>query len=332
MTSPSMRTVVATAFLALLVCASSTSVARAAEPAPHIVIDPGHGGPYSNANANGLREKNVNLSIALSLRKQLVARGYRVTMTRTTDRAVSLSNIPTWNWSSASGRWFFAADGVGGIQRRVPKDDLQARVDRANGAGADLFISIHNNGAASRSARGTETFASPRDALGRSLSALVHRRIVQRTGLRDRGARTSDFYVCRWANMPAILVEGGFISSPSDARLLKKASFPAARSPWASPRESMRGSRGVRSPHASARQHRRRVVGGGGRLEQALPARSRHGRARRADRWADAPGAARALAASLDAPLLWAGAAGVNTTTSAELKRLGAGPGRGSGG
>ncbi len=200
--------------------------AQALEPTtPLVVIDPGHGGPYSNANANGLREKNVNLAIGLELRRILTARGYRVAMTRTTDRAVALGDISTWNWSSSAYLWRYGRDGRRGYVKGLPKDDLQARANLANRLGADVFICIHNNGSVRRSARGTETYASPRDRLGRALAARVLRRIVVRTGLPDRGSHSKDFFVCRWTNMPAVLVEGGYISNRADARLLASPTF-----------------------------------------------------------------------------------------------------------
>ena len=188
--------------------------------APLVFIDPGHGGPYSNANANGLREKTVNLQIALQLGRRLRSMGYRVVLARTTDRAIMRADIPTWNWSDALGRWTYANDGRRGYVGGIPKDDLQARVDLANALGADLFISIHNNGGG-RSARGTETWASSRDPRGVQLSKLVQKAVVKRTALRNRGAFKKDFYVLRWSNMPALLVEGAFISNARDARLLR---------------------------------------------------------------------------------------------------------------
>ncbi len=196
----------------------------AASHAAFVYIDPGHGGPYSNANANGLREETVNLQISLALRDELRRRGHRVGMTRTSDRAVSLSDIPTWNWSDTYD-WRVYADGITRYSSGVPRDDLQARCDKANLAGADIFISIHNNGSVNRSARGTETWASPKDAVGQRLSELVHTEIVKQTGLRDRGTGDMDFYVLRWSNMPAVLVEGAFITNPGDASLLRQAYF-----------------------------------------------------------------------------------------------------------
>jgi N-acetylmuramoyl-L-alanine amidase len=108
--------------------------AQASSAAPLIVIDPGHGGRYSNANANGLREKNVNLAIAKELRSTLIARGYRVAMTRTTDRAVRLRYTHlAFRWSNYQvirdyrlATWRSARRLAGARRRAV---------------GADLFIS-----------------------------------------------------------------------------------------------------------------------------------------------------------------------------------------------
>ena len=288
---------------------------------PLVVIDPGHGGPYSNANANGLREKDVNLRIALELRNQLLARGYRVALTRTTDRAVRYSDTETWNWSDRVQRWYFKADGHAGLYGGIPKDDLQGRVDVANKAGADVFISIHNNGSANKAARGTETFASPRDSLGRSLAKLVHSRVVSRTGLHDRGAQTADFYVCRWTDMPAILVEGAFISNSGDAALLKQSSFRRkmalgiadgldawfAKGPFTS---SSRAVRTASAVGASIKVSRLHYPNGANKVVLA-----------RADRWAEAPSVA-ALATKLRAPLLWLGDSHQLEAVSDELERL----------
>jgi len=200
--------------------ASSQRPAALTNPAPLICIDPGHGGPFSNANGNGLTERTVNLQIGLALRKALQARGYRVIMTRTTNTALTTADTETWNLKSGS-LWAYAKDRTLYRRQSIPKDDLTARTRVANTAGADLLISIHCNGAVRRSAKGVETYASPRDAMGRKLARLVQTSLVARTGRADRGANTADFYVLRWSNMPAILVEAAFISNPSDAAFLK---------------------------------------------------------------------------------------------------------------
>ncbi|TLM80244.1 MAG: hypothetical protein FDZ70_01525 [Actinobacteria bacterium] len=214
----------ARAFLAAALAAAALLAYPAAAHALTICIDPGHGGPYSNSNHNGLREKDVNLWIARDLRTELEARGHTVIMTRDSDRAVELRDIATWNYTATTDRWAYARDGLTG-NTPIPKDDLQARCDRANLAGVDLFISVHNNGAPATSAHGTETHASGRDPLGSRLKSLVQESVVSETGLNNRGAWVSDFYVLRWTNAPAILVEGAYISNAYDASLLKSPAF-----------------------------------------------------------------------------------------------------------
>lgn len=311
------------AFALMLSLATATSAAYAAapSPAPLIVIDPGHGGRYSNANANHLREKNVNLAVARELRRELIARGYRVSMTRYTDRTVRFSDTRTWNYHRASAMWSYAFDGRRGRVGGIPRDDLQARVDHANRAGADLFISIHANGSVNRSARGTETWASPRDRLGRQLAPIVNREVVRATGLRNRGTHTADFYVCRWSNMPAILVETAFITNRRDAARLKR--------PWFRRRIARGIANGVDKWMATA-PYRRTYP----RLSASSPtdlavAVSRKDYAAGADvvviaqskRAAHVPGAP-LLAAHLGAPLLWSEADGPTTSTALELSRL----------
>jgi N-acetylmuramoyl-L-alanine amidase len=209
---------VASAFALCVAPAVATSAA--ASSAPLIVVDPGHGGPFSNANANGLHERLVTLQIGLALRASLRARGYRVIMTRTTDRALQTTDTETWNLNSGD-TWEYARDKALYYSQSIPKDDLTARTRVANTPGADLFISVHCNGAETTSAHGTETWASPRDAAGQALAKLVQPAMVRRTGFDDRGSHTADFYVLRWTNMPAILVESAFLTNKSDAAKLK---------------------------------------------------------------------------------------------------------------
>ncbi len=288
---------------------------------PLIVIDPGHGGPYSHANTNGLREKTVNLQIARLLRDALRARGYRVVMTRNSDRAVELRDIPTWNYRAHSKTWHYVRDGRTGYWPDFPRDDLQARADIANRLGADLLISVHANGADSRSVRGYETFSALRDARARVLNIIVQREVIRRTGLVDRKAKYTDFYVLRWANMPAILVEAAFISNPRDAYLLKQ--------PWFRRRIAASIATGVDRwmKEHPPRQTHPRVSGSSAARFAANVARvgatasSTSAIVLRADDAPRLPGAA-ALAASLDAPMLLVAGSGLETATAEALRDL----------
>jgi N-acetylmuramoyl-L-alanine amidase len=167
-----------------------------------VVIDPGHGGYQPGAVATtGAKEKELTLDVALRVRKLLRGSGVKVYLTREDDTARTLE-----------GRTAFA--------RRV---------------GADLFISIHANFAANRTAQGIETFAmtSPgfastgaqsgsdkryagnrHDAASFALSYLVHRGMLEQAAPSvDRGIKHARFVVLREAPCPATLVECGFLSN-----------------------------------------------------------------------------------------------------------------------
>lgn len=178
-----------------------------------VVIDPGHGGWDSGAvGPTGFKEKTANLDIALRTRDILKRVGYRVIMTRTTD--VSPNEPPK------------DLDGDGNNYRDVG-DDLQARVDIANNAKAAVFVCIHNN-AYNSSSQGTETYywsgAGP-DSDSSKLARLIQEEVKAQVGLYDRGVFSADFYVLRRTNMPAALLEGAFISNPTEEALLKSAGF-----------------------------------------------------------------------------------------------------------
>jgi N-acetylmuramoyl-L-alanine amidase len=308
------------AFAAMVLVMVPAATAHAAPRPFTVTIDPGHGGVYNNARYGRLYEKNVNLAIALELRRALQARGIRVIMTRTRDVAVRRTDAPTWNYDAAADRWYYAADRVTWY-RGIPKDDLQARADVANKSGSDLFISVHNNGSVSAGAHGTETYATSADAPGQALSAKVQAAMVRATGLRNRGAKTMGFYVIKWANMPAILVEGGFITNAADRSIVA--------TPWGRRRLAGAIAAGVDSWRATNpyKQYWARIGGADAYGTAAAvsaastPATGGAVIVAAADRWADAAAAA-PLARKLGAPLLYVHPAYVPAATAAELARL----------
>ncbi len=156
-----------------------------------IVVDPGHGGPDPGARGySGTLEKDIDLAIALDLRDALVAAGARVLMTRTEDVDVGLYERP----------------------------------QMANAANADLFISVHNN-AYDYQRSGTETYYTNTNPLSHALANAVHHSVVGSLGTIDRGVRTEPFVVIRESKMPSVLVEGLYLSTKSDEKLLKDAAF-----------------------------------------------------------------------------------------------------------
>ncbi|MBU5444332.1 N-acetylmuramoyl-L-alanine amidase [Paenibacillus sp. MSJ-34] len=110
--------------------------------------------------------------------------------------------------------------------RDVP---LKERTNSANAWKADLFVSIHANAFGSggwNDARGIETYVyTTKPAASVALANEVHRQLVKQTGLYDRGVKTANFHVLRESNMPAILVECGFMTNRQEAELLKSDAF-----------------------------------------------------------------------------------------------------------
>jgi len=163
-----------------------------------IVVDPGHGGSDTGAiGSDNTAEKNVTLIIARDLRKLLSDGGATVIMTRTSDRDV-------------------AYDGA------LDVEELQARVDIANQANADLFISIHADGSA-ETVNGTATYFYP--GSNDHLARLVQSSMVSQLKLYDRGFQPNDYYVLKNTNMPAILTEAAFISNSKEEDLLINRDF-----------------------------------------------------------------------------------------------------------
>lgn len=97
---------------------------------------------------------------------------------------------------------------------------LQDRVKTANNSKADLFVSIHSNamtGIWQTGAKGIETYVYKRGAKAETLANFVHDKLIKDTEMYDRGIREASFYVLRKTDMPAILVELGFMDHRKEA-------------------------------------------------------------------------------------------------------------------
>ncbi len=164
-----------------------------------IYIDQGHNpeAPNGGAVGNGLREQDITYRVGSALADLLRADGdYEVRLSRPT----STTSLGTSNTTS-----------------------LRARVDDANAWGADYFISIHTNAASDPAASGTEAFSYAVGTSAFELGEDIVEGIVEITGLPDRGMKVRPgLYVLRKTNMPAVLVELGFITNPGDAALMNE--------------------------------------------------------------------------------------------------------------
>ena len=99
---------------------------------------------------------------------------------------------------------------------------LTTRVRQANSWGADIFLSLHTNAATSSTATGSEALIySNTSTVAKGLAEDILEEMTALTGLRNRGViERPGLYVLRRTNMPAVLVEMGFITNPNDAYLM----------------------------------------------------------------------------------------------------------------
>ncbi|MFZ0031487.1 MAG: N-acetylmuramoyl-L-alanine amidase [Candidatus Cybelea sp.] len=162
-----------------------------------IVIDPGHGGSDRGTVHGGVSEADLTLDMAKRLRDILVARGWQVKLTHETDVDVYAPNDS-------------------------PHDELQARVDVANNAGARLFVSIHVNAFINSGPYGTTYYISKPDDSPLASAMETH---LESDGTKDDGIVKSHLYVTYHTKMPAVLVETAFLSNPNDYTLLTSAAW-----------------------------------------------------------------------------------------------------------
>lgn len=158
-----------------------------------IVIDPGHGGKDPGASYESYKEKDFNLEIALRARSLLKDYGYSVLMTREADSYINPYNRPKI----------------------------------ANENNAHVFVSIHGNSSPNEEANGIETLYTPRDLTSVKYDAQypladrIHRELIKETGMYNRGIKQRpDLIVLKHTEMPAALVELGFLSNPDDLKIM----------------------------------------------------------------------------------------------------------------
>jgi len=170
-----------------------------------IFLDPGHGGSDSGAVANGVREKDLTLSVYNKVSSRLASLGYSVLTSRNTDKDVG----------------------------------LVSRADQANKSNADMFLSIHFNAGGRGASYGIETYYYKPEAgytpainkenhnnperleKSRKLANKVQQNLLYKTGAYDRGVKRASFAVLRETSIPSILVELGFIDNQEEVSKIK---------------------------------------------------------------------------------------------------------------
>ena len=175
-----------------------------------VFIDPGHGGWESGASYSSVMEKNINLAVSNKVKANLEALGFTVIMSRTTDTYVGLLE----------------------------------RSEEANASGADIFVSIHHNAMPSNATvTGIETYYYQYDSdyppvinaemhndptrilESAQLASAIQNSLVVNTGAIDRGVRRNTFAVLRETAIPAVLLELGYMSSPTELAKLTTTAY-----------------------------------------------------------------------------------------------------------
>ena len=163
-------------------CLLFSCVALLTSSGQTIILDPGHGGTDPGAVHGGIREKDVNLRLALQVEARLHDMGFNTGITRDKDVSVSLAK----------------------------------RAQLAGAYPAPIFVSLHYNGAQRAGAQGVETFYA--NHASRELARFVQHQLVGRTGAVDRSIKNGKkLHVVGKSRAPvAILIEGGFLSNPAE--------------------------------------------------------------------------------------------------------------------
>lgn len=156
-----------------------------------VVIDPGHGGVQPGCVYGGIMEKEITLPVSLLVRDKLLDAGVEVIMTRETDEHV----------------------------------ELQARADLANDNDADCFVSIHCNAfVKDASVNGLESYYFFGSEQGKLFSDMVIAN-AEEAGITTRYSREQNYLVIRETKMPAVLIELGYMTNPTELRNLSSEAY-----------------------------------------------------------------------------------------------------------
>ena len=190
-----LRLIIAGFSFASMVCPASRAAQTSRDPqtsgpSTTVVIDAGHGG-FDRGGIPGQRipEKEMTLDVAQRLKGVLTAAGYRVVMTRDTDVFVPLAT----------------------------------RVAIANSYRNAIFVCIHFNSAKRMGAGGIETYFYSRESL--PLASAIHYYVAGGAPSANRGVRRRGFYVLRKTGIPAVLVECGFLTNPTEGAYAESTSY-----------------------------------------------------------------------------------------------------------
>ena len=167
---------------------------------PTIIIDAGHGGEDGGASTeNNILEKDINLKISLKLKDIFETNGFSVILTRENDTDLSTSD------------------------KNKKREDLKNRVSLFNNSVDNVVISIHQNKFTDPKYRGAQIFYSDNHENNKNLAECIRKSIIQTLqpyNERQNKKAGSEIFILDNTNVPAILIECGFLSNYEDISLL----------------------------------------------------------------------------------------------------------------
>ncbi|KPU26795.1 N-acetylmuramoyl-L-alanine amidase [Caloranaerobacter sp. TR13] len=173
-----------------------------------IIIDPGHGGIDPGAVGKlGKKEDDINLQIALKLRRLIEQTGGIAILTREEDKGLYTEKSKTY--------------------RQKKNEDLRNRKIFVNKSEGDIFISIHLNSFPQSKYYGAQTFYKKGCEDSKKLAEIIQeelRNVLDKNNKRVPQDR-DNIYLLREVNIPSVLIECGFISNPNEERLLSNSKY-----------------------------------------------------------------------------------------------------------
>lgn len=193
-------------FVVLAICARLTERAlptsgAAASDKPVIVLDAGHGGLDSGAvGSSGTLEKDVNLSVVLTLRDMFQMSGFEVVLTR--DQDISIYD-----------------DGVVGI-RNQKLNDMDNRLKIIQSYPDSIFLCVHQNNYTDPRYFGAQMFYNNNNPQNRTLAQIMQNSFVKLQPENDREIKLSgeELFLLKSNKNPSLMIECGFLSNPDEER------------------------------------------------------------------------------------------------------------------
>ena len=173
-----------------------------------IIIDAGHGGEDPGAVDNGLIEKELNLDVALFLNEIFLSNGYKTALTREEDILLYKQ----------------------GEENRKKHFDVRNRVSFAGEFENAMFVSIHMNKFSAKYCRGLQTFYSENNPQSKLFADSIQEnsRLLQTDNKRIVKSGNDTIYILENLNIPAVLVECGFLSNDEEAQKLSDKEYQKA--------------------------------------------------------------------------------------------------------